>query len=373
MLANEAQSDLFANALTRYTGSFTNAFRPAVHLFDGTVPAPFIYRMNGGPGVSNQFIMDADVPAPQEFNPGLETLLGQANVTDADVITADKFLVAHTKLPIDQNIRSHFADNVVSTRGARHAGIIARYYDRRIVTLACKNCREPVRTKNGLNVHNGGLRLVRGGNSSTYATALAAAYPRSSAGAANIIEDLRRMARACDENDWPISGRWVMLSTYLREVLQFAGAEVWSKDYYDVGGLGMREVPTIAGFKVAGYLNHMPSTASATNGGPLPFGNVTAAYTASTGTKYEFDARPATGRGTPMALFWCDAPDLNGGGVGLINQAGPIQVYKYFEETMSFLAYTAFLIDMDQMLPYLNASIELSSDATTQEDIVTNS
>ena len=31
---------------------------------------------------------------------------------------------------------------------------------------------------------------------------------------------------------------------------------------------------------------------------------------------------------------------------------------------MSFLAYTAFLVDMGQMHPYLNASIEVGSSAT---------
>lgn len=357
-LSNESGSLPFDQGLTQYTGSFTDAFRPKIHLFGGVSPAPFIYRKDIGPGTGFQFIMDADVPAPDEFNPGLEELLGQTNVTEDGSITTDKFLVAHTKLPLDQALRSHYNSNFASSRGAKHAHTLARAYDKRIFTLAALNCRSAIATKNSLNVHNGGLRILRGGGSATFATALATAYARSSTGAARVLKDLRLLARAADEADWPQENRWLYGIPYIRDVLQFAGAEVWSRDYYMDPNLGMREVPTIAGFKIAGWVNQVGANNS--GGGPMPAGDIV-----GSSSKYSIDCTPGSTTGTPVMLAFCAPTEPDSGAVAVLNRAGPIQVYKYFEESMSFLAYTAFLVDMGQMHPYLNASIEIGSGSDT--------
>lgn len=341
-------SDDTSLALKMYSGSYVEAPRSGVFLYGGDMG---VYRKTVGEGKSWQFLMDADVPAPElEYTPGDE-LLGQAFATEEGTLTADKYVVAHAYVPRDQVAYSHF--DRVGHLAAQHKSKIEREFDKRVFISAALAARTSVDTavnKNGLLIHKGGNRVTRTVSDGLPATA----YPSSATGAANLRADLRTLALRLDIDNVPRGGRWLFLRPDMIEVLLWdTTATLWSQDYQFANDIGKRSVKVIEGFNV--YPEGINTT---TNGGPFPDENITTGP-----TKYQarFDAVSGSTNGTPVALAMCtgmpgQAP------VGLITFENVIQTVKYVDERLSWFMSSHILAGAGVMHPWCAGSIEVLND-----------
>lgn len=335
-------SDSTALALTLYTGWFNEAPRTGVFLWDTTLP--FIKRTTVSAGKSHQFIMDADTPDAEEFLPG-EEMLGQTGANQDGTITVDKFLVAHKFIPEDQMAISHYS--ILEDVARKHKFALSRMYDKRIFTVAALGARASSVTKNGLTVHNGGNRVPR-----TAAT-LAAAYPTSATGAANLIADMRSLAYESDIDFLDGDARYAFLPPYLRQVAQYdASAQLFSEDYVDpdTNRIQQRKIMQVAGFKILGFPNYTSAS------GPLPNQNIVD----PAGSKYSGNFTVQASNGPPAVLAMC-ASGGGDAGIGLVTYRGIQNRLIYQPERMGYLAYSFVLCGVGQLHPWCLGSVEVQT------------
>lgn len=331
-----------ALALELYTGLFSDAWRSRVFLWDTSLPV--VTRKFVPHGQSHQFLMMADVPDAEEFTPGDE-LLGQNYAVDEDSITPDQYLVAHKAIGRDQMAKSHF--EILSKLAKANARKIAQKYDLRLFSIGCQAARASAVTKDGLTVHNGGNRVTRSGTA-----AVSTAYPASATGASNLRADLRTLAQRMDEDNIPPEGRYLWLRPDMKTVLLFdSTAQVFSFDYIKGSSAGNsindRELMKLEGFIVVDFPN------TQTNGGPFPDSNIT-----TDRSKYNANFTIGASNGTPVALALCAGPD-GGSAIGVVSYESVFNVVKYYENTMSWLVYSALFVGADILEPYCAGSVEV--------------
>lgn len=338
--------DLF---LKYYIGKFNTAPQSSVFLYSGEVPG--VFRKTVTEGKSWQFLMEAWDPAAEDFDPGNE-MLGQSFEEAEGTITPDKYIVAHNMIPRDEMHRSHF--EVLGRRAVQHRSTLSRLMDRRgFITMALA-ARDTALTgaRTGATVHNGGNRVTRAGSSTTYATALATAYPRSSTGAANLVADIRQLARQLDEDNIPDGpqNRSLVMVPALRDVLLFdTTGQLFSTEYVVDNNNNRREVKTLAGFRVLGF----PNTTSGQ--GPLPNENFTTGL-----SKYQANFTPGTGQGTPVVLAMCNTMD-GAAAAGLVTFEDIKHEVVYIPEKLSYLVMSYTYAGWGKMHPWAAGSIELTN------------
>ena len=332
-------TDSQALALKRYMAHFTEAPRNSVFLYDTGLPV--IFRKTVDWGKSHQFLMDADAPSAEEFEPGDE-MLGQAGAVDEGTITVDKYIVAHSFVPQDQMRISHF--DILPRKARQHKRKIEQRYDKRLFTVAALAARDAAVTKNSLTVHNGGNRVTRSGGS------VAAAYPLSATGAANFRADLRSLGYSMDLDNIPVESRYLWVTPYIRQVLLFDNtAQVFSEDYINGENVIMkRQVTLVEGFKIVAF----PNTTS--NGGSMPDENITS----ESFSKYNGDFTVGASTGTPVAIALTNGDD-GAAGIGLLTYEGIKSFMVYQQEKLGWLFGSYILCGAGKLNPWCVGSIEV--------------
>lgn len=333
-------ADTEALLLKMYSGSFVSAPRSGVLLYNG-VADRFIYRKSGGPGKSWQYLMMGDVPEAEDFDPG-DDLLGQVMAIDEGTIVTDKYVVCHKWIGKDKMAQSHFS--ILPQLAEAHKSRIMRLYDRRaMITAALGSRQTSAVTKNGLNIHNGGNRVTRGGGS------IAAAYPLSSTGAANLRADLRALRLAASQDNIPpghMNGA-ILLDPYLKSVLTFDNTgQLFSRDYVTDNDQQKHEVHVVEGFTFLGEAN------TTSNQGPLPNENILTGP-----SKYQGNFTAQAADGIPGVLAFFRGGDASYG-LGSVVFEETEHVVQWFQEKLAWLVMTYFRGGIDVMHKWNLGSIE---------------
>lgn len=330
-------TDFQALALKMYMGSFVEPFRQGTLLWDSSLG--IVERKMVDSGKSWQFLMEGDQPAPEEFTPGDDEMDGQAYAVHEETITVDKYLVASTKVSAEDMKISHF--ETLPRLAKKHARRMGREWDRRLFILNALNAREAAVTKDGLTIHSGGNRVTRDDES------VAAAYATSSTGAGRVLDDLRQLARLMDEDNIPPDQRWIAYTPYIGQVLQYGGAEIFSRDYVTDNNLQQREVRVLEGFKVLGKAN------TTTNNGPFPDSDI------STGpSKYRIDASIGASTGTPVIQAFC-AGEAGQMPLAVLTFEGIKHFVEWQPTKLCWIVGSYILASGGQLHPYCSGSIEV--------------
>jgi len=295
--AQEFLGSNYANALKVFYGSAEEAFRNQVILFDTsptTVPGgtektstlpKLISQKNLTEGASGQFEMFSDLPDAEEHTPGDELLGQQFEVKPGTIAIDEKPVVAHVDVPETHLRLSHY--DVLQRLGKKLGYSLARAYDKRLFRLSVLAARSAAVTQNGLNIHNGGNRVK------SVAASVAAAYAVSSAGAIAYRQAIEQIAQYMDEDDVPEDGRYLMITPYIRRVLNQDSAIFDVRYTPDTpNSFNRRVIGELAGMKVMPVNGRIPTT------------NFT-----SGPTKYQGDFSVAGAYGEPAGLILCDGSD----------------------------------------------------------------
>jgi len=338
-LANAAGTDETSLALKQYSGSFVNAPRSGIFLYD---EGQYIYKKSPASGKSWQFLMMSDVSEPDNYDPGAD-LLGQVYGVEEGTIESDKFLVCHHWVGRDQMQHSHV--DILGRLASAHKSRIDRLVDKRVLIQAAYGARQTTAvTKNGMNVHNGGNRVTRSG------TTLATAYPSSNTGAANFRADLRSLALAADvDNIAPeMQNRNLFFVPELRNVLAYDTTnQVFSNDFNQVNNQQAIRIQELERFAVRGHPNF------SSNNGPMPNENFTSGPSAY---QVNFTAQAADGFPVALAMFRGMEGEY---GVGMVEFDGLHHTVKYFEERLSWLVMTYIRLGIRVMHPWCLGSVEV--------------
>lgn len=264
-------------------------------------------------GKSWQFPIIGKDSDPEYHTPGTE-LYGQQLEVDEGTVTIDKPLVKHYDLPIDQLQKAHW--DMMAPTGRKVGRALATDFDKKLIIVGLKAATRPAVTKNGLTIHNGG-NIVQRSN----ASGVTGAYPVSTTGAQNFMDDVAALGEKMDEDNVPEEGRFLMVTPYIRRVLSQAPERLFSRDYLaDVNNnLHRRTITMIHGFQLVGPTNQMPNSNITT--GPAHYqGDFTAG---------------GSGDGEPVALALCGA-DEGEGAIGYVAasnpELGPIYTAMEFDE-----------------------------------------
>lgn len=348
--------DDLALALEIYSGKFNEAYRNVPKLFNTSLPVIHRKTMTNMGG-SYQFLQLAETPdAEEEFDPGNQAA-GQNYAVNEGSVTRDKYILAHHWIPRDAMRTSHF--DILSRLGRADARQVGMTGDRRLFITAALAARAAAVTKNGLSVHNGGNRVTRSGGS------VSAAYPLSPIGAANFRADLRRLARNMDEDNIPEGGRYLWITPYMREVLQYdsgyhlataanqivgqGGSSLFSKEFNGTDGnsANLRQFRDIEGFKLVDYVN------TTSNNGSMPDENITTGP-----AKYRADFTVGASNGTPVALALCETAE-GGAPVSMGTWEAVQNVVHYDPTRMAWFVGSFVLAGIGQMDPWGAGSIEV--------------
>ena len=293
----------FGNFATFFSGQVYEAWRNQPVL--ANVNSPVIHRRpmyrKGVTYVERQF---ADLPDAVKSYLGGLPLLGQAMSYDNVSFTRDPGLIVEHQVVAIQDEAT--ADWDLFSRAARaQVRKVRMEFDRRCFVTACLAGRAAakVSTLTGLNIHQGGNRVTRGGGA-TDATAVATAYPVSATGAANYRYDLQQLGYTMDTKAIPSEMRLLWHTPYMQQVLmQDRTANLFDKDFIEWGVTGgdvqRRQVTMVDGFKVI-----EPRVNTSTNQGSMPDQNFTDGPTA-----YQADFTPSTSTGSPVALVLSPGQD----------------------------------------------------------------
>jgi hypothetical protein len=340
--ANAAGTDPTSLFLKMYAGSYTEAWRSATFLWDSTLPIISRQTISPGGGKSFQFLMDADLPEPEDFDPGNE-VSGQNYAVEEGVITLDKYLVAHAYVKRDQMMQSHF--QILPRLGKRHAMRLGRVYDRRLMILAAKAARQTTAvSKNGMLVHSGGNRVTRGG------ATIAGAYAASAAGASNLRSDLRSLGRLQDIDLLPNGERYVLMRPEAREALLYDNTStLFSRDFQDSNRVLSRSIPEVDGYKILAF----PTSTS--QNGPMPDQNLTSGL-----PKYQGNFAAGASDGIPAVIALSPGPD-GGAAVGVVTYESVQHAVVWKQERLAYLVMSYLYCGADIMHPYCAGSIEVTT------------
>lgn len=290
----------YANALKVFYGSAEEAFRTATVLFDvsptstpGGTPdqvnsrPKLISQKNLTEGASGQFEMFSDLPEAEEHTAGDELLGQQFEVKPGTITIDEKPVVAHVDVPETHLRLAHY--DVLKRLGTKLGYSLARAYDKRLFRLAVLAARSAAVTQNGLNIHNGGNR------SKTVAASVAAAFAVTANGAVAYRNAIELIAQQMDEDDVPEDGRYLMITPYIRRVLN-QDTSIFDVRYTPdtPNTFNRRLIGELAGMKVMPINGRIPST------------NVTVGP-----TKYQGDFSVGGAYGEPAGLVLCDGSDAS--------------------------------------------------------------
>lgn len=322
----------FGLSLKQYWGSCTEAFRDEALLFDSSLNV--IDRVSKTGTNSYQFLMLSDLPNAEEHTPGDE-LLGQQFEVQDGTITVDTILVSHADVPLDQMLQSHF--DITGKLGPKQGRRLARDYDQRLFHLAINTARSAAVSKNGLTIHNGGNRVTNS------AVTVATRYPVSSTGAQNFRADVAQLAQLMDEDFVPESGRYLMITPYIRRVLGMDTTifDIRYGQNDSENNLNKRVIGELEGFKVIVAKGRIPST------------NVTS-YTQS---KYNGNFL-VTGTGEPVAMALCGAMDGQAA-MGVVTLQGIRTVAQVDERRNTVFMKSQMLIGAGSLHPWCAGTIEV--------------
>jgi len=335
--------------LKMYLGSYVEAPRASTFFLNN----PTIYRTTPNAGKSFQFLMDADTPAPEEYEPGND-LLGQAYGRAEGTLTTDRVLVAHAWVSEEDMEKDHA--QILGRLGPKHAAAMDRLLDQRALRTGLLGARQSAltHTNTGLNVHMGGTRVYRNGGSgnTTHVTNVAAAYPATSGGFDNLTSDFRTMYQTLIEKNLDGNSFTFYCTPHIRTVLQNGGVNLYSADYVGtMNQLQTRQLNTFEGFRFGGVIT-LDSTGSITSGGPWPTTNIT-----SGPTKYQGNFLPQASDGSPAVLFVANAGNEHYG-VGMVEFRAPTQRVLHVPERMGYLVYTFAMLGFGVMHPWCLGSLE---------------
>ena len=334
-------ADDTALALKMFMDSYTAAPRSSIFLYNTDA----IHKQPVGSGKSFQFLMESDLPTPDDFTPGSE-LMGQVFAVEEGTITVDRYIVSHHWIPRDQLNLAHFDPR--SGLAARQKRRIEREIDRRVFITAVNAARATTAvTKDGVNIHNGGNRAT------TTGTSITNAYAASSAGATAFRADLKELARAMDEDNILDEGRMLWINPNIRETLGYdTSSQIWSRDYVDGNDINSRRLQIIDGFTVMGFPNRT------SNGGPLPSEDLSHSNSKYTGN---FSVKVGdTTNGEPVAVVLATGSDGQKA-VGMVEFEGIQHHVGYYPEKMSWLLMSFCYNGIGQMHPYCAGVIEAVS------------
>lgn len=338
-LANAAGTDETSLALKQYSGSFVNAPRSGIFLYD---EGQYVYKKSPASGKSFQFLMMSDVSEPDNYDPGAD-LLGQVYGVEEGTIESDKFLVCHHWVGRDQMQHSHV--DILSRLATAHKSRIDRLVDKRVFIQAAYGARQTTAvTKNGMNIHNGGNRVTRTGGT------FASAYPSSNTGAANFRADLKSLSLAADiDNIAPETmNRNLFMVPDIRNVLGYDTTnQVFSNDFNQSNDQQNVRIQEIERFSVRGFPNW------SSNNGPMPNENFTSGPTAY---QYNFTAQAADGFPVALAMFRGMEGEY---GVGMVEFDGLHHTVKYFDERLSWLVMSYCRLGIRVMHPWCLGSVEV--------------
>jgi hypothetical protein len=300
-------------ALEVFGGNVLVAYRQTTLFADMANQLIGVKQLSGAK--SEQYpILGAD-PESEEHVPGDE-LLGQDQPFGEQIVTIDDFIVGHRFIAGDDQMISHF--DAVAPYAASIGRQLAISKDRKIVRMAIKGAR----TAASSGFHNGGNVVNRVGAGTT----IADAYPESATGAANLVADIRTLARQMDEDEVPEFGRSLVLTPYAFAVLCYDTTnKIFSKDFIEgQNSILNRRIGRLEGFDLYKSNNSIPST------------NLVNTGTRSDPDKYDVDCRYVAGNvaastGQPVAVAFCGAQDGNPG-LGMVIAENMYTHLRYIPE-----------------------------------------
>ena len=374
-LSNAAGTDDLALANKIFRGSLVEQVRTRTYL-SGTA---LIKNddMSGQMAKTMQYLMEADLTNAVDYQPG-EYIEGDSFAYEETTISLDPMLEKSVTMPMDQVMIAGGLLPAAQRTGAKLGQYIMREKERRAFITAMLTARSAAVSKAGLVVHSGGTRLLRGGGSATFATALAAAYPRTAIGAMNLRQDLRRIKESLNAKNADTEGLIPMyMIPYLEAVLRedgnaiqigtasniaFSGnSSLFSKDYNAPNNLHDGSmIKMCEGFALLGT----PSATTGANGGVWPIGNQVA-VNGRTPSKYITNFTPTTGAGQPVMVAF---PRGGAGefGVGRIHVGGMIPKTVLDEPRTATDFYRVLeMSGYGPLHPWCVASIEITSDSTS--------
>ncbi len=331
-LNNAAGTEYALSPEEMFQMGVVEAFRDEVVFAD----SPAIQRKIISQGNSHQFYLMADTPDPEEHIPG-EELIGQQFEIDEGNITIDGIVVAHHDVPLDQMRLANF--DILGPLARKTGERIARFYDNRLARLLVLTARGAAVTKNGLNVHGGGNRVVVDNES------LATAFPVTSAGATAFLDAAQELAEAMDNDNVPEAGRYMWIDPYIRRVLA-KDTGIWDVHYaQNASGNNFqsRLIGKLAGFEVMVAKNRIPSA------------NVTTGPSKYQGTFTVTSANTAVGR--PVAVVAAGG-QYGMAPVGIVQHGGVESVMVPDERRNTVFVKSQVLMGAGQLHPWCAGVIE---------------
>lgn len=208
---------------------------------------PLAQRKDVTGGREFRFLMRSRTEHTQASNvPAGDFIVGSQRAFAEDTITVDNEpLVSAQDYPIDQQMFASF--DVMQGAASEVAVSLAMKFERRMHALALKAARTAAVTKNGLTIHNGGLRVTRSASAN-----VATAYADSSTGSGNFRSDVAQLAYKADLEYVPKQGRYLVVHPYIARILRHE-TNIF---YKEVNALGMsnsmnqRVIGELEGFTV---------------------------------------------------------------------------------------------------------------------------
>ena len=294
-------------------------------------------------GKSWQFVFFGEDTDPEYHTQGTE-LLGQQFEFGEATITIDTPLVKHFDLPLEHIRMAHW-DTIAPV--ARSVGrSLAINFDKRLFIVGVQAANSAAVTKDGLTIHNGGNVVTRSGT-----TGLANAYPVTSAGATNFIDDVAELAETMDNDSVPEDGRFLYINPYIRRVLSKAPDSLFSKDFdaSDANMKNRRVIGMIEGFMVAEPTQHLPSTLNPVSAPP------------SDSTKYQGDfTYNGSDDGQPAALALCGAEEGQAG-VGYVTSGNPSPIMEPDNRRGTMFMKGEMYVGAGQLAPYCAGAVMVTN------------
>jgi len=322
-------------ALKRYTGIVLESFRTAVEFWDRTGRITAFQTIESGN--SHQFILSSDDPTPEFVTPG-EEMLGMDYEFDEGTITIDDILAVHFRVPLDQQILSHF--DVLTALGKKTGRSLAIEYDQKLAIIGILAAREAAKT----NFHSGGNVVDAAGSHTT----VASAYPATSTGADNFRDDVSNLAQLMDEDNVPRQGRILFVPPYIKRVLSnVTNSSIFDRDLSAMtNDLNQRILGVLEGFSVV-ETNNLPST-NITTGKSKYQGNFTATQVAS------------ETHGLPACLALCGA-EVAEPAIGVVQARGITTTIKPIEEKLTTFMSAYTFMGADILAPWCAGYIRVTA------------
>lgn len=312
---------------------------------------PVVHRKSmTNQGITYQETQFADLPDPIKEYIGGNDILGQSFAFDNVTFTRDTGYVMEAQVIKREDMKTaHF--EMFQRLARSQTRKVKMEIDRRMFITSCLAARTAAKTHTAtsLNVHAGGNRVTQ------VAATVAAAFPRSPVGAANLRSKLRELGVAMDEDNIPPDMRLGWMTPYLNDVLMFDNTgQVFSREFVEFGVDGgqvmKREVTIVDGFKI---MNNRVNTT--TNGGSMPDQNFVDGP-----SRYQANFTVQASVGTPVFMTLCEGPDGDAA-ISMGEWEGVFPFFTYIEQAFCWLVGVAYLGGIGIFNPTCAGTIEVAS------------